>query len=191
MCRDFTEETGGNVDQEQELALRKFSELYEHSKAVLAEELARSHRADEKASKYLTALSLVLAALLFFFQQLVMQKLLPPQGMLDFLIFQVMIVLFVAAVLAWWMVFSCLRNDKFIKPPLDQNTLDFFDVNELIDIFYAMSKGNMEALAHNKLVGDRKSQALYRGYWAMNIAVAAVAILFLLLLVRQWNIPLP
>jgi hypothetical protein len=178
------------VDEEKELALRKYAELYEHSKAVLAEELARSHRADEKASKYLTALSLVLGALVFFFQQLVDKKLLPPQGMLDCLIFQAMIVLFAAALLAWWFVFSCLRNDKFIKPPLDQGTLDFYDSTSLIDIYYAMTKGNMNALAHNKGVGDRKSQALYRGYWAMNVAVIAVAVLFLSLLVRQWNLPI-
>ena len=44
------------MDEEKELALRKYAELYEHSKAVLAEELSRSHRADEKASKYLTVL---------------------------------------------------------------------------------------------------------------------------------------
>ncbi|MCK6411342.1 MAG: hypothetical protein L6Q55_02840 [Azonexus sp.] len=48
------------MDEEKELALRKYDELYEHSKAVLAEEMARSSRTDEKASKYLTALSLVL-----------------------------------------------------------------------------------------------------------------------------------
>lgn len=52
---------------EEELALRRYAELYEYSKEVLAEELARSYRADEKASKYLTALSLVLGALVFFF----------------------------------------------------------------------------------------------------------------------------
>jgi hypothetical protein len=62
------------VDKGEELALRKYAELYEHSKAVLIEDQARSHRADEKASKYLTALSLVLGALVFFFQQLVDQN---------------------------------------------------------------------------------------------------------------------
>lgn len=179
------------MDEDKELAFRKYAELYEHSKAVLAEEMARSSRTDEKASKYLTALSLVLGALVFFFQQLVDKNLLPPQGMLDCLIFQAMIVLFCAALLAWWFVFSCLRNDKFVKPPLDQTTINFYDANELIDIYYAMAKGNMDALAQNKGVGDRKSQALYRGYWAMNVAVVAVAVLFLLLLVRHWNLPTP
>ncbi len=70
-----------------------------------------------------------------------------------------------------------------------QTTINFYDANELIDIYYAMAKGNMDALAQNKCVGDRKSQALYRGYWAMNVAVVAVAVLFLLLLVRQWSLP--
>lgn len=179
------------MEEEKELALRKYAEFYGYSKDVLAEELARSHRADEKASKYLTALSLVLGALVFFFQQLVDKKLLPPQGVLDCLIFQTMIVLFGSALLAWWFVFSCLRNDKFVKPPLDKGTLDFYAANDLINIYYAMAKGNMDALTQNKLVGDRKSQALYRGYWAMNVAVAAVAILFLLLLVRYWSFPVP
>jgi hypothetical protein len=185
----FTEKSERDVDEERELALRKYAELYEHSTAVLAEELARSHRADEKASKYLTALSLVLGALVFFFQHLIDKKLLPPQGMLDWLILQAMILLFCAALLAWWFVFSCLRNDKFIKLPLDQGTLDFFDSTSLLDIYYTMAKGNMNALFHNKGVGDRKSRALYRGYWAMNVAVIAVAVLFLLLLVRQWYLP--
>jgi len=184
---------GGNVDEDKELALRKYAELYEHSKAVLAEEMARSSRTDEKASKYLTALSLVLGALVFFFQQLVEKNLLPPKGMLDCLIFQVMIVLFGAALLAWWFVFSSFRIHQFKKPPLDQNTFDFYDddANDLGTIYYTMAKGNMDALAHNKSVGDRKSQALYRGYWAMNVAVVAVAVLFLLLLVRHWNLPTP
>lgn len=106
------------MEEEKELALRKYAELYEHSKAVLTEELARSHRTDEKASKYLTALSLVLGALMFFFQQLVDRKLLPPHSALDDLIFYVLMVLFSAALLAWWLVFFCLRNEKFVKPPL-------------------------------------------------------------------------
>lgn len=110
--------------------------------------------------------------------------------MLDSLIFLALIMLFVAALLAWWFVFSCLRNDKFMKPPLDQATLDFYSETDLIDIYYAMAKGNMNALAHNKQVGDRKSLSLYRGYWAMNIAVVAVAVLFLLLLLRQWALPI-
>lgn len=179
------------MDEDKELALRKYAQLYEHSKAVLAEEMARSSRTDEKASKYLTALSLVLGAMVFFFQQLVEKNLLPPKGILDCLIFQAMIVLFGAALMAWWFVFSCLRTDKFIKPPLDQSTIDFYENNELINIYYAMAKGNMDALAHNKGVGDRKSQALYRGYWVMNVAVVAVAVLFLLLLARHWNLPTP
>lgn len=38
------------MDEEKELALRKYAELYEHSKAVLAEEMARSSRTDEKTN---------------------------------------------------------------------------------------------------------------------------------------------
>ena len=178
------------MDEEKELVLRKYAELYEYSKAVLAEELARSYRADEKASKYLTVLSLVLSAFVFFFQQLENKKLLPPQGMLDCLIFLSMIVLFVAFLVAWWFVFSCLRIDKFMKPPLDQDTLEFYDSKRLIDIYYAMTKGNMNALMYNKGVGDRKAQALYHGYLAMKVAVIAAVVLFFLLLVRQGNLPI-
>ena len=177
------------MEEEKELALRKYAELYEYSKAVLSEEMERSHRMDEKASKYLTALSLVLGAIVFFFQQLLDKKMLPLHNALDVLIFYNLMALFCAALLAWWFVFACLRNEKFVKPPLDQETLDFYDSTSLIDIYYTMTKGNMDALKQNKRVGVRKSWVLYCGYIAMNAAVAAVAILFLLLLLRHCYIP--
>jgi hypothetical protein len=114
------------------------------------------------------------------------QNLIPPNGMLGCLIVQSITVLFLAALIAWWLVFSCLRIHVLVKPPMDEATLKFFDDNSLIDIYYALAKGNMAAFKQNKAVGDRKSQALYRGYVAMNIAVGAMTILFALLMLQQW-----
>lgn len=167
-------------EQQNEIELRKYCEIYKQSKTALKEELERSYRMDEKASKYLTVLSLLLGAILFFFDRVLELIIIPPQDLIDFFIILTVISLVISTLIAWWFVFSALRIHSYIKEPMDNDTLLFYDNNNLIDIYYAMSKGNISAISKNKNTGDLKSKSLYRGYKAMVCSVVILSVLFVL-----------
>jgi len=122
------------------MSIEKYRELYELSKEVFAEELARSERIDNKASKYLTALTFLLGVFVTFNKQ-ILGSTIPPTNILEWQINIVDILLLVMMVRAWFVIFSVFKIHQYAKIPID---IEFFDNNKLIDIYYAMSKGIKE-----------------------------------------------
>jgi len=87
-------------------------------------------------------------------------------------------------VVAWFVIFSVFKIHQYAKIPID---IDFFDKNELIDIYYAMSKGLKSHNEHNKEKGDKKSKRLYHGYILIQIIVILLCIFSFLLVAKSWK----
>ena len=164
------------------MSLEKYRELYELSKEVFAEELARSERIDNKASKYLTALTFLLGVFVTFNKQ-ILQSTIPPINILEWIIIIVDILLIVIVVCAWFVIFSVFKIHQYAKIPID---IDFFDNNILIDIYYAMAKGMKENNEKNKEVGDKKSKRLYYGYSLIKFTVILLFVFSMLLTANTW-----
>ena len=163
--------------------LEKYKELFELSKDVFAEELSRSERIDNKAAKYLTALTFLLGVFAVFNKQ-ILQSTIPPDNSLEWIIITVDILLLFFMVVAWFRIFSVFRIHQYAKIPID---IDFFDKNELIDIYYAMSKGLKSYNEQNKEKGDKKSKRLYHGYILIQIIVILLCIFSFLLVAKSWQ----
>jgi hypothetical protein len=166
--------------------MEKYKELYELSKEVLAEELDRFNRIDEKASKYLTVLTFLIG-IYGFFCNWIITVLLPPTSKLDWLLLLIGGGVFIAVCVSWALIFLALRQRVVIKIPLDDEVLKFFRENRLIDIYYTLAKGNKDALKENREVTDRKARILECGYKAIAATMGLVFILSVLFGVYSWK----
>lgn len=168
------------------MSLEKYKELYMLSKEALNEEMGRFARIDEKASKYLSILTL-LAGSVAYFEKWVIENLVPPITALEWILVILATILCAGIFLSWFFIFNSMRLHSVTKPPLNDEMIKFFDDNKLIDIYYALTKGNKEALRKNRVTTDRKSKQLYYGYNTL-ITSGVVLVAFLtLFFIYSWN----
>ena len=154
--------------------MEKYKELFNLSKEVLNEELNRYRSLDEKASKYLSALTVLLGIYSFFVSRL-FEQLFPPHDILDWLLAATLFLLFISIIVSWFLIFKILRISHLSKTPL---SINFFDEHKLVDIYYATAKTNHMALLQNRQTNNRKSKLLEYGYEAMRITMLLIIIFF-------------
>lgn len=166
----------------------KYKELYELSKEVLKEELSRFNRVDDKAAKYLSVLTLVAGAAAYFGKWII-DNLIPPKTALEWILVIIAALLCASIFVSWFLIFNALRLHNVMKPPLNDETIIFFDDNRMIDIYYALAKGNRDAIKVNRDTIDRKSKRLYNGYNAIIVSGFILVAFLLLFIVHSWNNP--
>jgi hypothetical protein len=168
--------------------MEKYKELYNLSKEVLNEELSRFDKIDDKAAKYLSILTLI-AGVAGFFGKWLIDNFIPPKTIAEWALVILGAFLFIMLFLSWFLIFNVLRIHALVKMPLDAETIAFFDNNKLIDIYYALAKGNKDALAENRRTTDLKSRRLYHGYVSMIISGITLALFLSIFVVHSWNEP--
>jgi hypothetical protein len=165
--------------------IKKYEELYKLSKEGLKEELERFKRVDEKASRYFSVLTGLLAVL-GLAGKFTIDYFIPPSLAMDWICLSVGIILILCVLGAYAWIFSVLRTQALTKVPMSQELVDFFDTNRYIDIVYALTKGNIEATIENRSVTDRKTARLTRGYWFIVGSVVLVTVFGFSALTRLW-----
>ncbi len=151
----------------------KYEELYRFTTEQLDREQERFNRVDQKASWYLSALTVVIAAT-GYFSNWATDHLLPPQSTLEWVMLIITIALMVVLVGAWLTLFKVMRTHSISKMPLNEEVLLFYETNTLLNIYFALARGNMLAYRENVAITNAKSRALT---WAYRLLVAAVFIL--------------
>jgi len=166
--------------------MEKYKELYNLSKEVLREEQDRFNRIDEKASRYFPVLTLSAGASGFFGKWMI-DNLIPPGTVLGWFLVATGALLFFSIFVSWSLIFSVFRMHQVEKIPLNSEMIEFFDDNRLLDIYYALSRGNKTALENNRKTTDRKSRMLYLGYKAIIVSGFLLLMFLSLFLVHTWN----
>lgn len=163
---------------ESERNIEKYRELYNLSKEVLNEEQNRFHRIDNKAAQYLSVVTLFVGVDAFFGNWII-NNLLPPNTVWEWILLIHGVVLFAATIVAWYTIFRVFKVHKMAKIPLDSHVISFFEKYSLLTIYFALAKRNEETLRINREATDRKSERLVHGY-RMIIASVVILILFLI-----------
>jgi len=161
------------------MSITKYKELYDLSLKVLNEEQKRFNRIDEKASKFFSIFTLLLGAY-GFFGKWIIDNLVPPTTYLDNLLIIVAISILLTLFISWFKIFNVLRTQQTNKIPMDQPMIKFFYDNELIDIYYALTKGNKDALNKNLEVTKYKANELNNGYIFINITIILLGLFSIL-----------
>ena len=154
--------------------MEKYQELYILSKDVLREEINRYRSLDEKASKYLAALTILLG-IYGLFISMVLKFIFPPNHFFDWFFLVFIALVLSSIVISWFIILEVLRIAYLATTPLN---IDFFDNNKLIDIYYATAKTNHNALTENRKTNKRKSRFLYYGYNSMRLTMFFLVLFF-------------
>lgn len=127
--------------------LNKFKELYDLSLFIYKEELDRNRRLEEKAYKYLFYFSIIFGFLSFFSIWLFQNYSYPKNCFECFIIF-IYCLLLTFAFVNLILLILVLKILSFNKIDM-RNMIDFFYNNDLIDIYYSLSKMIIETNEKN------------------------------------------
>lgn len=136
-----------------------YRELYQLAKEVLKEEQERHNRINEKATRYLSTLT-VLIGVWAFFGKWILDSALPPKNKIEWIILSLVIISLVLFFVAWWNALQVLRNRQLQKMPMTEETIKWFENNSLPNIYLGMTKGIIAAKEINRQVGNGKLRSL-------------------------------
>ena len=159
----------------------KYKELYDISIKVMEEEQQRFNRMDEKAVKYFSVITFLLGICVFLGKPLMSENI-PPNNLIGWAILMLSGVAFVSLFVAWLFCFFAIKQHIVEKMPLNDEMIKFFNENRLIDIYYALTKSNKNALAINRNQTNKKSSFLANAYRCILVAVIG-----LILIVVFWG----
>ena len=165
--------------------IEKLREMYNLSKEVLYEEHNRSDRLDEKASRYLTVLTLLLGGFSIC-GKWVVDDLMPPNGWYGSILLLTGLLLFLGLVTSWFLIFRSMKAEWVTKIPFDGHMIKFFEDNDLATVYHDIAGGNAEALATNRQVFNKKCKRLNCSYFIMNISLCLFFLFVLGYVVRGW-----
>ena len=166
--------------------MERYKELYNYSKEVLNAERERYYSIERKAAQYLTVLTLVLglAGLSINRTQL---SFIPPQGVVETLLFVLTILIWINLLASWYAVFSVLKLAGLSIPPLDDPTLKFFKEQKEIDIYYYLAQQMKESLEKNRVKVDQKARNLKLGYKLITVTVMLLGLFSVVYMIHRWH----
>jgi hypothetical protein len=163
----------------------KYAELYQLTKESLAQAEDRFNAIDGKASSYLSLLTLLVATAGFFVKWVV-DRFVPPAGILELAMVLLALATTGTVVMSWYRAFQVLRVHRTRGIVLSDETIQFFDKNRLIDIHYALAKENTVTWRANRSVNDAKAAALASAYRWTTATVALLLVFSSLYLALRW-----
>jgi hypothetical protein len=166
--------------------MENYKELYALSQAVFKEELDRFNSIEQKASQYLSVLTLLLGATAFFLKWLV-ENFIPPHGALESVLLALASGILICLFVSWFSIFSALKIYKVEIIPLNNLWFDFFANNRLVDIYYHLSARMKEGREKNRATLNRKGRWLNFGYNSMRVAVVFLILFGLLFVAYKWR----
>lgn len=144
--------------------IQKYKELYDLAKYAFEEEIARSSRIDEKASRYFSVLSLLLG-ILGLVSTSYLSLYIPPKdifdqlGLLFFGFFAILIGI------SWCQTFRVFRVSELKTIPINEAMIDYYKKANIIEIYQSVTETNFkEGVAHNKKASQRKAKLLSSSY---------------------------
>ena len=165
--------------------MEKYKELYDLAREAVAQAEARFDTIDSKASMYLSVLTFLVGGATFFAKWVADQQL-PPSDFLDWTLVAMAVAIAACIALAWFRVFAILRVDRIRILPLDRGTIDFFDRNTLVDVYYALARGYSAAWQINRDVNEEKLRKLTSGYRLIMVTMVLVLVACALYGARAW-----
>jgi len=167
----------------------KFRELYMLARAVYETELHRSDLIDQKAGRYLTALTFLIGGAVFLGQWL-MQVLYPPEGCTQCLLLLLGFALIASLIGSWFSAFKVLRVRDLIVMPLNEATLELFKDHDSATVYYALADRLRDIQCQNRVRTSEKAHSLamlHRFTLASSYLFIAFGLLYIMMRVMENN----
>ncbi len=162
---------------------KKYEELYKHAKYVFDEEVSRFGRVEDKAARFITVVTSLLAVFALTGRQL-FGDLIPPENGVEKLLLILASLVLVGLLASWGFAFQAMHVQGIKKAPLNEKVLSFYNDNKLINIYYGMAKQFSLSLEYNRAITNLKAQSIKRSFWCI---VATVIFFNLFIIVSAVN----
>lgn len=163
----------------------KYQELYELTKAGLSDELEGIRQLEEKASRYLSVMGLVLG-ISTLGVKFVIETIVSSRTLFDAILIAVLVVFLLFAFISILVLFKVLKTRGLSHFPINQSLLDLFQKHNYLDSIYALTRGNIEAVAFNHKIRLEKIQTISNGYLLMVCAISTLALFTVSLIIRPY-----
>lgn len=164
----------------------KYQEMAEHAQALLAQQQERFARVDEKASRQLSAATVVLGAAAFFGKWAI-DDLTPPGGFIAWAILALGASCLLLTVYAFWKLLSVIRHELVESLPLSVEYLDFVRRYRRVDVHYYLASQSVKAFETLVEQTNAKVRNLGRGYGASRLAVVLLLPLTVFYGAHEWT----
>lgn len=158
--------------------MKKYEELYNHSKYVFDEEASRFSRVEDKAARFITVVTSLLAVYALT-GRLLFGDFLPVETPSDIVLIVLASLVLLGLLASWGFAFQAMHIQGLKKAPLNDELLSFYNDNELINIYYSMSKRFSEHLVHNRSLTNLKAKNIKRSFWLIVSTVVFFALFIL------------
>lgn len=143
---------------------QKYKELYELAKYALDEETQRSSRIDEKASRFLSVLSLLLGVV-GLISNSYLSLFFPINFWADYLGIASFGIFAILLALSWYETFRVFKVSELYRVPMNDEMIQYFESNELENIYQSVAKFNFkECLENNRNLSNKKAERLNNSY---------------------------
>ena len=170
-----------NETLNRKLSFNRWEFLYHYSMKALDLDIERFHKLDEKISKFITLVTILISAFAASIPYL-LEKCVPPNNPLKFIIIFVSFLSFLFLCSTWRHLFQGLRIQDVPRMPFNDQIIAFFksDRNENT-IFTDLSRTALDAFTKNKNKNSDKVKYLKQAYAHTNIAALFIVIDILLM----------
>jgi len=166
----------------------KYEELYNLAKEAFKEELERFYTVERKAAQYLSVLTLLLGAAAFFLKWL-SDNFIPPQNGFEFALLILAVVTVGSMVVAWLAILLTLKNYKMGALTLNNEWIEFFRANTLLNIYFNVSIKLAAEKDKNRVIVNRKARRLNFAYSSMILAIICLLLFTTLFVAYRWRQP--
>lgn len=166
--------------------MEKYKELYDLSLKVFHEQHETYDNMTEKASKFITVLTLLIGVYTYLGKMLLDSFLNETKTFSEWILIIIGFILFLILIFTWFILLKVLKLRELLILPFDDETIKFFDDNRLIDIYYALSKGVKEAIKKNQIVIKSKSDSLAIAYKLLYLYTFLFLVLSVFYLIVKW-----
>ncbi|MEO3355767.1 hypothetical protein [Acinetobacter haemolyticus] len=164
--------------EELKASIEKYKVLFDFYKSEADAQRNEYFKYEDKASKYLTALTILSTILLFVMKDVIFQL---TFDLFSFVIFSAFAFTSISFAASWRFIFMVLKTQGIKSFPYDNENIEYFDNNNLDVFYYSMSKQYVEVIESYKTAILEKANYLERAF--REIKVSGLLLVFLLTLI--------
>lgn len=127
---------------------------------VLDFEVQRFHKVDEKATKFITAISVVITIFLALFKWVVDES----DVVFSIYIYVIFVITFSSLCTSWYFFFQALRLMPAKSLDLNDNLIKLFNENNIASLRVSIYKSCKDAVEHRRRITENKTTLLSRGF---------------------------
>ncbi|WP_407501058.1 hypothetical protein [Acinetobacter baumannii] len=141
----------------------KYKALYEYQKAQLEDEKNRFGKLEDKAAKYLTALTVAITAYVLIVRWVFEWKITPEYQY--FLLVKIAISnTFFLFCIAWGFILSSIKLRSVAKMSSDESLINFFKEKKLESVYLTLAKNYSQIISRYRIENEKKTDLMIWGY---------------------------